>query len=599
MKKRLHLVLVLSLILCVALVGLQTTEEKKEDPLLKNLSVVDEIQPAPEEVKMGFESITGKDAVAHLKFLASDLLEGRDTASRGYDIAAQYAAAMFELWGLKPAGDTPRPQFRGFSSMAAGRKKMEQTYFQKMELKEVIKADGSAQVDWQKGRQRESITFYLNKDYTARVRSTQSLTAPVVFVGYGIREESLKFDEYKGLDVKGKIVMVLTEAPGKDDPDSPFNEKELRQKYYPSRFMRGMSSPKTRLAREMGAVAILQVENSPRAEGDVARRVLDARKVDDERAIIPGAEREMSLIQGKRRRMPWESLTRLRVSRQMADQILGFAGQDIENLKEKIASTLKPNSMVLEGVSLTIDNKVETKLVNSKNVLGYIEGSDPELKDEVVVIGAHLDHEGIRGDYIFNGADDNGSGSVGVLEVAEAFARNPEKPKRTVLFALWTGEEKGILGSRYYVTNPYFPLKKTVACINLDMISREFSERTLRMSARMMRLNFTSATMKKIELKKFAIGMMGANSPELAKIIRENNQYVGASVYLHKSRGGMAGGGSDHAAFSFHHIPYVFFNTALTEDYHRPSDTVDKVSPDLLQRVIRLAYLTTHTLANK
>jgi Zn-dependent M28 family amino/carboxypeptidase len=346
-------------------------------------------------------------------------------------------------------------------------------------------------------------------------------------------------------------------------------------------------------------VAILEVENSPGEEGDVARRVLDKKEVDDEKPIIPGAERQISLIQGKSQRMPWEGFPRLQVSRQMADQILGFVGQDIESLKDKIESTLKSHSMVLEGVSLTIDSKVETKLVSSKNVLGYLEGSDPELKDEVVVIGAHLDHEGMRGEYIFNGADDNGSGSVGVLEVAEAFVRNPEKPKRSVLFALWTGEEKGLLGSRYYVANPYFPLKKTVANINLDMISREFTERTLRMMARMVRLDVTDEIIDKIDLKKFAIGMLDTNSPENVKIIRESNQYVGASVYLHQSNGRMGGGGSDHNSFSWKHIPYVFFSAALTEDYHQPSDDVDKVSPDLMERLIRLTYLTACTLADK
>lgn len=596
MKNKLYLLIVLCLILSVGLIGLQTGEEKKPDPM-KNLSVVEEAQPVPENVKAGFDSITGKDAMAHLKFLASDLLEGRDTASRGYDIAAQYAAAMFELWGLKPAGDTPRPQFRGFSSMAAGPQKLEQTYFQNMELKEIIKTDSVASASWQKGRQRKSHTFYLDKDYTYRVRSTQSLTAPVVFVGYGIREESLKFDEFKGLDLEGKIVMMLTEAPGKHDPDSPFNVKELREKYYPPRFRRYRRSPKTGLVRELGAVAILEVENSPKEEGDVARKVLDEMRVDDEKPIIPGAEREMSLIQGKSQRMPWESLPRLRVSRQMADQILGFVGQDIESLKDKIASTLEPHSMVLEGVTLTVDSKVETKLVSSKNVLGYIEGSDPELKDEVVVIGAHLDHEGIRGEYIFNGADDNGSGSVGVLEVAEAFVRNPEKPKRSVLFALWTGEEKGLYGSRYYVDNPYFPLKKTVANINLDMISREFSERNLRMMARMFRIDVSDEVMEKIDLKKFSLGMLGANSEEIAEIVRENNQYVGSSVYLFQPRRGM--GGSDNNSFDMRHVPNVFFNTALTEDYHQPSDDVDKVSPDLMESLIRLTYLTAYSLADK
>jgi hypothetical protein len=415
-------------------------------------------------------------------------------------------------------------------------------------------------------------------------------------VGYGIQEPSLKFDEYKNMDVKGKFVMMLSEAPGKDDPESPFNKGKLKEKYYPPRRrMRRMTSPKVKLAKDLGAVAVLLVENSPQDNPDVARRALDGQKINDERPIFPGQRRRISLVESKGLPMPWLSVPTIRISRDMADDILGFVDQDVESLKGKIEKTLQSNSMPLQGVTFTIKNKAETKLVNSMNVLGYIEGSDPELKKEAIVIGAHLDHLGRRGDYIFNGADDDGSGSVAVMEIAEAFVKNPVKPKRTIVFALWTGEEKGLLGSRYYVANPY--ISKTAANLNLDMISRVYDKQRLAMIARRWGIQISKEALEKIDVKKFVNVSFDANTPELAEIIRENNNYVGLHLHLRESKEAM--GGSDHAPFAMSKIPWAFFMAAMTEDYHQPSDTVNKISPGLMEKIIRLTYLAAFNMADK
>jgi hypothetical protein len=598
LKKSLFFIVVLCLFTFSLLTGQQEKAEEKPDPM-KNFSIVTEIQPVPEKVKEGFESITGKDAITYLKFISSDLLEGRETASQGYDIAAEYAATMFELWGIKPAGDAVRPRMDMRLMMMQRSQTPPATkrgYLQNIAMKEALRNEGMAIVEWQKGQLKKSKTFQPNQDYTYFASDTQSLTAVVVFVGYGIQEPSLKFDEYKNLDVKGKFVMMLSEAPGKDDPESPFNKGELKEKYYPQRRrMRRMTSPKVDLARDLGAAAILMVENSPKDNPDVAQRALDAQKINDERPIIPGERRRISLVDTKGLPMPWERVPTIQVSREMADDILGMAGQDVETLKGKIEKTLQSHSMPLQGVTFTIENKAETKLVNSMNVLGYIEGSDPELKNEAIVIGAHLDHLGLRGDYIFNGADDDGSGSVGVMEIAEAFAKNPVKPKRSIVFALWTGEEKGLLGSRYYVADPYFP--KTVANLNLDMISRIYEKERLAMMARRWGTDIGKEVIEKIDVKKYISLSFDANTPRIGEIIRENNNYVGLHMHIQESEEAM--GGSDHAPFAMSKIPWAFFNAAMTEDYHQPSDTVDKVSPELMEKIIRLTYLTAFDLADK
>ncbi len=597
MKKSSLFIIILCFFAWSLTLGQQEKAEEKPDPM-KNFSIVTEPLPAPEKTKVGFESITGKDAVTYLEFISSDLLEGRDTASQGYDIAAHYAANMFKLWGIKPAGDIIRPRF-DFRRMMRGEQPQSEnkrSYFQNIAMIETLGNEGKASVEWQKGQLKKSKTFQSDMDYSYRTSETQTLTAPVVFVGYGIQEPSLKFDEYKNLDVKGKFVMMLSEAPGKNDPDSPFNKGELKEKYYPQRRrMRRQSSPKFDLARDLGAVAVLLVENSPQDNPDVSRRALDAQQINDERAIYPGDFRRISLYEDVRPSREENSIPTIQISRSMADEILGFLEKDIETLKEKIEETLQSQSMVLEGMTFSIENKAETKLVNSMNVLGYIEGTDAELKNEAVVIGAHLDHLGRRGDYIFNGADDDGSGSVGVMEIAEAFAKNPVKPKRSIVFALWTGEEKGLLGSYYYVAYPF--ITKTAANLNLDMISRVYDKERLAMVSRRWGQEIGKEVLEMIDANKYANFEFNANSPEIGDIVKENNNYVG--LHLHLEGAEQPSGGSDHAPFARANIPYAYFDAAMTDDYHRPSDTADKVSPELLEKIIRLSYLTAFDLADK
>ena len=596
MRKPLLFIVIFCLVVFSSLTGQQQKAEEKPDPM-KNFSLVTETKPVQEKVKMGFDSITGQDAVTYLKFISSDLLEGRDTASQGYDIAAHYAASMFELWGIKPAGDPERPRMgmRGMFQPPQTPSAAKRSYFQNIAFIETLGTDGSAAVEWQSGQQKKTKTFQPNMDYSYYASETGSMTAPVVFVGYGIQESSLKLDEYKNIDVKGKFVMMLSEAPGKDDPESPFNKGDLKEKYYPRRMrMRRAASPKNDLARDKGAIAVLMVENSPQDNPDVARRFLDGQRINDERPIFPGDRRRISLAEDVGPSMPWESISTIRISRKMADDILGLVGQDTETLKGKIESTLKSHSMALPGVALTFKTEVQTKLVNSMNVLGYIEGSDPELKKEAIVIGAHLDHLGRRGDYIFNGADDDGSGSVGVMEIAEAFTKNPVKPKRSILFALWTGEEKGLLGSRYYVAHPFM---KTAVNLNMDMISRVYDKERLAMMARRWGADIGKEVMEKIDAKRYVSLSYDAHTPEIGDIMRGNNNHVGLHIHLQEQED--ASGGSDHAPFARAKIPWAFFIAAMTEDYHQPSDTVDKVSPDLMEKIIRLTYLAAFDLADR
>jgi Zn-dependent M28 family amino/carboxypeptidase len=290
--------------------------------------------------------------------------------------------------------------------------------------------------------------------------------------------------------------------------------------------------------------------------------------------------------------------TSVTITREMADALLEGTGRTIDDLKAKIEKTMKPASFDIPGARMTLANSSTTTLVRSVNVLGMIEGSDPVLKNEYFVVGAHFDHLGMWGDYIYNGADDNASGSVGVMTIARAMAANPIKPKRTVVFALWTGEEEGLFGSRYYVQNPVFPIEKTVGYLNYDMISRAYDASSLARTTKRYGIEGTEELVKKIRADRFATVSLTGDTDFVA-LTREMNKYVGLDLALNESALGQGFGGSDHASFSQAKIPFVYYMAAMTADYHQTSDSADKVAPGLFTDIIKMGYLTSFAFADK
>ncbi|MGB2906704.1 MAG: M20/M25/M40 family metallo-hydrolase [Candidatus Aminicenantaceae bacterium] len=583
----------------VFMVGAQAPQRKAED-VEKNLVLVDKPQAAPEEMRIGLETITEDSALGMLSFLSSDLLEGRDTATRGYMLAAEYVASLFKVWGIEPAGDTPAPSFR-FMRSGPPPAPPKRTYFQEIVFRETSNAAGSLTLNVRKGAQEKSNTYVSGIDFSMTTSAAEILTAPVVFAGYGIREDAAKWDDFKNLDVKGKIVLILTEAPGRDDPESPFQKnKELKDKYFPQapamRMMRrgGGGGGKTADIRKLGAAAILQVQNTG-TDDAIFKGLASTRSPSDERPINTSPRRRLS-IPGLGGMMSGGGAPIITISREIANAILENSGKTIDELKKSIETSRKPASMELSGTKLTIESTATVKLVKCLNVLGMIEGSDPELKKEVVVIGGHMDHLGQFDNYIYNGADDNGSGSVGVMTAARAFAANPVKPKRSVLFALWTGEEKGLYGSRYYVEHPVFPMDKTAMYFNMDMISRAYDESTFTRMSRMFQFPGGEDLLKKINLADFLTVSFTTGMDDL---VREANQYVGLHVFLRESEPGQASGGSDHAAFAPKDVPFVYSMAAMTSDYHQTGDSVDKVAGELFAKACRLTYLVSFAAANK
>jgi hypothetical protein len=599
MKKAFSSLLVIA-ISAFVLLAQQTPAPKPED-VLKNLVLVDQIAPVPDKMKPGFESITARDSLALLSYISSDVMEGRETTTRGYLTAAEYAASLFKLWKVQAAGDLPVVPM-SMSSMFGGTPPAPPVkgYLQEFVMKELSDIQGRLSLELRKDGTIKSRTFESGIDFQSMSSTVESLSAPVVFAGYGIAEKTVGWDEFKGLDIKGKIVLVLSEAPGKNNPKSPFQAKELKEKYFPPegpfafRMREGFN--KAREIAKLGALAVLQVQASGK-DADLYKTMAGPRSLDDARPIVNEPRRRL-LLPGAGDRMPWESSPVITITREMADAILENSGANIDDLQKKIEATYKPASMAIPGTTVTLSTTAKAALVRCRNVVGYVEGSDPVLKDEVVVVGAHYDHLGKRGDYIFNGADDNGSGSVGVMNLARAFAANPEKPKRTVVFCLWTGEEEGLLGSRYYVRNPAYPIDKTVAYINLDMISRPYDEKSIVRIGRMFNFPADPEFMKKIKPADF-LPVSFAAGTGLDEVFREADRHIGLNLFLREWSNERAGGGSDHSSFSAVKVPWAFCIASMTEDYHQTSDSVEKASGDLIERVSRLVYVAAYSIADK
>ncbi len=613
-KKLVPLVLVFALIIGLRAQGPPPQQQMKLEDVQKALCLVDKAQPAPDALKPGLEAITAKDTLAMLAYISSDLMEGRDTGTRGYAQAAEYAASLLKMWGVKPAGDMPAAQMsfrmRGPQAPQAPR---ERTYFQEFTMKDTQDVRSDITIEVARGGLVKSRTFHGGLDFPGAMAgmggaSEGTLTAPVVFAGYGISEPSIGFDELKGLNLKGKIVLVLSDAPGRDDPKSPFQaKKELKDKYFPAMpqgdqmamMMRGGPQRFNKLAeiQKLGPAAIVQVASAGK-DSDIYNALSFVRKPSDDQPIIDQPRRRLSLAGVAGGDMMRGGASATTITREMANFLLEATGQTIDDLKAKIDAALKPASTELAGAKMTIATTAKVSLVRCKNVLGMIEGSDPQLKNEYFVVGAHFDHLGAWDGYVWNGADDNGSGSIGVLNIAKAIAASPVKPKRTVIFALWTGEEKGLLGSRYYAQNPTFPIAKTVGYLNYDMISRPYDAETLARTMRQYGVPGAEEIVKKVRAPWF-VSVNLTEGTAFADIAREMNQYVGLDLAFRFNALGAGGGGSDHSSFAAVKVPYIYYMAGMPPDYHQPSDSVEKVSGELIAKISQHGFLTVYAFANK
>ncbi len=455
-----------------------------------------------------------------VSFLADDAQDGRAPGSEGIEASARYIAGVFKKSGLAPA-----PGADG--------------YFQPFFITSgvYLKKEGFLTFSGPDG---ESVKPRFEADFTPLAIGTARILekVPVVFAGYGItatkgaRRPAIDYDDYAGIDVKGKAVLILRREPQQHDEDSPFDGKQ------DSRY--ATFQHKAVNAFQHGAAAVIMVNNLA-GLGGVPDRMLGFSQA--------GVA-------------PISNIPFLMLSRDQADRFLSAAGQpSLADLEKKIDEDLRPRSREIRGWTLTAKIYIEGEKTETKNVIGVLPGSGPHA-DETVVIGGHYDHLGHGGllsgslavfsHEIHNGADDNASGTSMVLELARRLAARREPLPRRVVFIAFSGEERGLLGSRYYVEHPLIPLAETVMMINCDMVGRLNSRGELT--------------------------MVGTGTTQgIDKIVDSLGQSAGLKI---KKVAGLSDGfgGSDHESFYHKGVPVLFAFTGLHGDYHRPSDDSDRIN---------------------
>lgn len=520
----------------------------------------------------GLQAITMETIQGQLEFLASDWTLGRETGTEGAYMAADYIASMFKVWGLNPGGDMGRRSFQG-RRRRGGPPPVppKRTYFQNFNLVESWPGDTQElSVVTKKDGGFKSVDYNYRTDFSISGGSTGLAgEVPVVFVGYGLKDDDKGYDDFKGLDLEGKIVIKLSGFPGHKDPDSKayakFKPEEAPENENPmQRYRRMFGGGGSSVAMEKGALAVISI--NPNSD-PTPQWVTNVPSNSEVNGPARGVRKSMSQMNSSRR-----SQLRFTVTNRVVNELVSGLDINFDDLEKTIAETGKPASTILEGKYIKFKTTINSRMVKVRNVIGVLEGKDTT---NAIVIGGHYDHLGEKDGWIYNGADDNASGTVGVMTIAKAMIATGEKPEKTIIFSAWTGEEKGLIGSYYFADNHY---DWNLLCnLNFDMISRnnpgEDQDKKIVM-------NFTN-TMPLLE--------------ELAK--KHNSEYnLDMEITFRGSE--QPGGGSDHAPFAKKGIPVFYFMAGFPPEYHQPQDHVELVKWDKMLNIVKLGYLSIYELAN-
>lgn len=508
-----------------------------------------------------------------VRTLAADEFEGRGVGTQGLDLAAEYVSQAFADAGLEVtvAGGDPYQEFE----VTTGARLTEPNRLS------LLGPDG------------QEIELAYDTDFrTCSFGQAGAFDAGIVFVGYGIESEEPAWNDFAGVDVEGKVVLLMRRNPQQSREDGLFAVAHGNSRH-------ASLSVKVSHAFQHNAAAVLIVNDS--YSGRNEREQLESHLAEAERAIVSLSESLVDAAEADRAKsaeelatavrhlrevrrqlerhaldplMPFgyggtrtgRSLPILHITQAAADQMVQASlGKSLAEIEAEIDATGAPASALLEGWTARGEAGLEPIRVPVKNVIGVLEGEGP-YADETIVIGAHYDHVGMGGDgslapganEVHNGADDNASGTAALIELARRLAARPEPPPRRIVFLAFTGEERGLLGSAHYVKEPIFPLESTVAMINMDMVGRLQDNR----------------------LTVFGTGTSPAWNDWLDKFATEE------TLELAKKPEGF--GPSDHASFYPHSIPVLHLFTGTHSDYHRPSDDWDKLNYEGMVQILEL-----------
>lgn len=489
----------------------------KTNPFIREEDGTEAPVVKPAEELTALRSIRPGQLRAHVAFLASDELEGREAGRRGAQVAARYLASQFQQMGLQPAGE-------------------QGSYFQTVPL---VARSVSHYSEMRIEINGEYVPLQYQKDFlVVGVPATHrfEVSGELVFTGFGIRAPEFAYDDFQNLNVEGKISVFVTGVPTSKTDD--FITRAESSKY-------ASFSTKRQIARDLNAAGVVGAtrpdfieQNSWAAQVRLHSNVemaLETHSKEDKKyfpAVILHPDASELLF---------------------ANELMPFQGIDSSAAAGRVSPFAMNKSVQMKFIT-------EEKKLPARNVIAYLAGADSVLKSEVVVFTAHFDHLGIgtpvAGDSIYNGAADNASGVAGLLELAEAFTLLPTRPKRSLLFLAVTAEEKGLLGSQFYVEHPVFPLSKTIANINLDVIGIGDST---------------------------GLVIYGKNLSSLGEVIEKAAREMGLRIMPDELPGERIFYRSDHYRFSQKGVPAIFPGFGLTAElfeelkqyYHQPSDELD------------------------
>ena len=507
----------------------------------------------PRPVAAALDQIRESDLAADLGFIASDGMRGRMSLEPGDDAAIAWIAAEFAHAGLVPAARD-----------AAGKP----SYLQPVRLVEYRPDPKASYLELGERR-------FASPDFTGGYRNDVDLTAPLVFAGYGITAPGLDYDDYRGLDATGTIALVFDHEPQEDDPASRFNGTGNTRN--------ATARVKALNAQAHGAIAVIilpepnrkhlsNAERSKRIGGSITRvPALPVQALADDDLHIPV----------------------LTLTDPVTKAIFAAAGMDVGALQSAIDRDLSPHGAVLQGVPLHIHlENAERRHGTSYNVAAILPGSDPKLAAETLIVSGHHDHDGFtdNGAHIWHGADDNGSGTVGVVSLARAMAALPVKPRRSILFTVFAAEERGLLGAYAMAAHPLRPLATTRAMINFDMIGRNEAASPQTDGL----ITIPADTTNRLNL----IGAPYSHALDAA--IRRANRATGLDLDDRFDHDAVLNVffRSDQFPFVLHDIPAFWFFTGFHPDYHHETDTADKINYAKMAKILKLAGGTLWDLGN-
>ncbi len=503
--------------------------------------------PNKDAIKFG-KAINEKDAYKHLSILASDEFEGRETGKKGAWMAADYIRDYFKSIGLKGP--------------------VNGSYFQNIDLANFTITESMLTIN---GQPKELYKDYVITTNAVGLNGFTFSADDVVFAGYGISKDG--YNDFEGLNVEGKVVLLFASG----DPTAKAGAPVDRRAAMLARARRST------FLNDNKAKAVILIDPS-----------LDNLS-EDRKASYASGQVVMQTEEIVARMKKLNPFTTISISTATANEILKVANTSVQALQKKITETVKPASQTI-NVALSASAMKKSAPVRCENVLGFLEGSDPLLKKEVLVLTGHYDHIGITPevdgpDKINNGADDDGSGTTGVLLMAKAFAdakKAGKGPKRSILFMTVVGEEKGLWGSDWYSQHPVFPLENTIANLNTDMIGR-IGEDYLGKPDSANYIYSIGSNMLSSDLGLLS-EQVNATYTKMKLDYKYDDPNDPQSIYKR----------SDHYNFAKHGIPIIFYYDGMLEqDYHRPGDEISKINFPLLTKRAHLTYYTAWELANK